>query len=296
VAVVLGLVAALCWGGTDFLARFAGRAVGIYRSMFFSQTLALVVVSVWLAADPAIAARAATAPISAWLAGLLCAPINLAATFAMFRGLMTGKLGMVSPVTASYGAVTAVLCAAGGEALGAMTAAGIAASVAGVALASAPARRPAAPDPPAALRATPSRSAGIGWALAASLGYGVGFWLQGVYAVPFLGSIVPVWLYYVVAQIFFVLLSYSAGRSLRPPPLRALPVVLGSGTLSITAYLAFSIGLGTGEVAVVTVITSLGSAVAALLGRVVLGERLARHQWTGIAAIIAGLALINGAR
>jgi drug/metabolite transporter (DMT)-like permease len=294
VAVVLGLVAALGWGGTDVLARFAGRAAGVYRSMFFGQILALVILSAWLVADPAIVARTAEAPALAWAAGLLCAPINLAATFALFRGLMVGKLGLVAPVAASYGAVTAILCAAGGEALGALTEAGIATTVAGVALASIPARRPTAlarPFPSAA-----SRSAGIGWALAAALCFGVGFWLQGIYAVPSLGGLVPVWLYYVIGVTLFALLSYPSGQSLKPPPLRALPAVLGSGFLSVVAYIAFSIGLGTGEVAVVTVLSSLASAVTALLGRLLLGERLARHQWAGIAAIIAGLVLINAGR
>jgi drug/metabolite transporter (DMT)-like permease len=290
VAVVLGLVAALCWGGTDFLARFAGRAVGVYRSMFASQLLALAVTSLWLALDPAIVRHAAEAPVSAWLAGLLCAPINLLATFCLFRGLMAGKLGLVSPVAASYGAVTTILCVAGGEALSGMAVVGIAASVGGVALASAPARSQKTE------RAALPPGAGIPWALGAALCFGVGFWLQGIYAVPFLGGIVPVWLYYVVAVMLFLALAVPARQSLRPPPLRALPPVLGSGSLSITAYIAYSLGLATGEVAIVTVLTSLASAIAALLGRMFLGERLAPHQWAGVAAIVAGLVLINGGR
>ncbi len=293
-AVVLGLVAAFSWGCTDVLARFAGRATGAYNALFFGQLPALVLVGVWLAVDATATSRIAEAPPLAWGAALLCAPIIQAATLSLFRGLMVGKVGVVAPVAASYGAVTTILSALSGEVLSGMTIVGIAASVGGVALAATPAQQVA--DTPGTSRANAPRGAGIFWALTASLCFGVGFWLQGTYAVPSLGVMLPIALYYVVGTVLMAALARPARQSLKPPPLGALPAVLGSGLLSAAGYIAFSIGLGTGEVAVVTVMSSLTSAVTALLGRVVLHERLARHQWAGVAAIIAGLVLINGSR
>ncbi|HZS81315.1 MAG TPA: DMT family transporter [Stellaceae bacterium] len=289
---LLGLIAALCWGTTDLLARFSGRGLGAYRAMFFAQLPALAVMSVLLAAErDAVAAVLAGAPIAAWVAGLLAAPLVLAATLSLFRALTIGTIGIVSPVTASYGAVTALLSAAAGEKLAPLTAAGIAVTVVGVALASAPAR---AHPRGGSGRADPLR--GVGWALLSAATYGFGLWLQGALAVPALGSLVPVWLYYVTGVIGMALLARPLRQSLAPPPLRFWGVVLGSGLLGVSAYLAFAAGLATGHVAVVTVLSSLSSGVTALLGRLVLGERLSRHQWLGVAAILLGIGLINGAR
>jgi drug/metabolite transporter (DMT)-like permease len=46
----------------------------------------------------------------------------------------------------------------------------------------------------------------------------------------------------------------------------------------------------------VTVLSTPSSGIAALLGFAFLGERLARHQWGGVIAILLGIALINAGR
>src|SRR5882724_4155834 len=139
--IILGLAAALGWGITDLLARVGGRSIGAYRAMFFAQATGLVPITIWLALHPDIVtAAAAQADWMAWLAGLSAAPLILVASYSLFRALAVGTLGVVSPVTASYGAITAALAAASGEVLGGSTVAGIALTVAGVALASTPAQ------------------------------------------------------------------------------------------------------------------------------------------------------------
>jgi drug/metabolite transporter (DMT)-like permease len=54
-----------------------------------------------------------------------------------------------------------------------------------------------------------------------------------------------------------------------------------------------ALGLTTGKVAIVAVLSSLCSTITAVLGFVLLKERLARRQWAGIALILVGVALIN---
>jgi len=49
-------------------------------------------------------------------------------------------------------------------------------------------------------------------------------------------------------------------------------------------------------VAVVTVLSSLSSAVTVLLARALLHERLLPRQWAGVVAIVVGLVLINAGR
>ena len=48
VALLLGLASALGYGITDYLAGIAGRAVGIWRSIFYGDLAAFIVLSAWL--------------------------------------------------------------------------------------------------------------------------------------------------------------------------------------------------------------------------------------------------------
>ncbi|WP_262242627.1 hypothetical protein [Serratia liquefaciens] len=45
--IVMGLTAALCWGGTDFLTDINARPVRVRRGVFFSQAIGLVIFSAW---------------------------------------------------------------------------------------------------------------------------------------------------------------------------------------------------------------------------------------------------------
>lgn len=285
-AILLGLVSALGWGATDFLARLASRRSGALRTLLAGQAVGLVVLTALAAADRAGLARALDAPPSAWALGAAAGLVNVGATFALFRGLATGALALVSPVTASYGAVTTALAALAGEALGGVTAAGIAVTVLGVATAALPPR--AGPGPTRGVG-----RGGLGWAVLASLGYGLGFWAQGAFAVPRLGTVLPVWLHYAAGLPTVAALAARTG-ALRPRG--PLPPLLGTGLLGALAYAAFAAGLGTGQVAVVTVLSSLATAVTVLLARALLRERLAPHQWAGVAAIVAGIGLIDAGR
>jgi drug/metabolite transporter (DMT)-like permease len=288
---VFGLIAALGWGVTDLLARVGGRRVGAYRAMFFTQATGLVAMTIWLALDPPIVTAAvARAGWTAWLAGLLSAPLILIASYGLFRALIVGNLGIVSPVTSSYGAITAALAAASGEPISRATVLGIALAVAGVAFASTPRRRKRGATKPR----DPIR--GVGWALVASSGYGFGSWVQGTFAVPALGAFVPVWLYYAMGVVVLIAAAGRAGQTLRLPPLADWPSVFGAGGCSTVAYTSFALGLATGHIAEVTVLSTMSSGIAALLGFAFLGERLARHQWGGVVAILLGIALINAGR
>ena len=69
--------------------------------------------------------------------------------------------------------------------------------------------------------------------------------------------------------------------------------VLGTGAVAVLGFVAVSAGLATGQVAIVTVLSSLQSAIAVSLACALLGEQLARHQWLGVAVIVAGLGLVR---
>jgi len=275
-----GLTAALSWGVAAFPARSASAVEGPLRVAFYSQAVGAATLTVLLLVQPWPSFDAAEVP--ALLAGSAAAAANAVATMALYHAYRVGMLAVVSPVAASYGAVTTLLSLLSGERLATRTIVGLAVTVAGVSLASV--QRSSSP----AHRLGP----GVTAAFVASLGYGVAFWLLGTYVTPTLGAVIPVWVLRVVGPIALIAVAPFLKSSVwRPPRLAVWPAVIGLEALNLLAFLAMTIGLRTGAVSIVTVVGSMFSAVTVLLACIVLRERLEWFQWLGIGLTLAGVAM-----
>jgi drug/metabolite transporter (DMT)-like permease len=108
-----------------------------------------------------------------------------------------------------------------------------------------------------------------------------------------LGAFIPVWLAYAIAIMLVAVFSRLWHVSLAAPDRAAFVPVLATGAFSVVAYVALSLGLATGRVAIVVVLSTLASAVTVLLARLLDDARVAKHQWFAIAGIIVGLILIR---
>jgi drug/metabolite transporter (DMT)-like permease len=285
-ALLLGLVSALCYGITDYLARIAGRAVGIWRSIFYGDLAAFLLLTAWFLHAPG-ASGVFSAHAAAWFVSVASGIILLVAAALLTRGLTHGTLAVVAPVAASYGAIGAVLSFASGEHLSHKAAFGVFVTAGGVCLVSIPAggRRQFREH---------LHSSGFGWAAGAALCYGVGFWLQGAFAVPALGAFIPVWLSYGIVVAAIPMLKPVLGVTLAPPRREQAGPVLATGLFSAAAYAALTVGQSTGQVAVVIVLSTLASAVTVLLSRLIDRAAIATHQWLAIGVIVCGLILIKG--
>jgi drug/metabolite transporter (DMT)-like permease len=284
--VVLGLLAAVAWGTADLIARFTGRGVGVLRTIFFTQTTAFVMITTWILLSPAGSSGwTGHGPWWAWAASLLGSAIVLSGTFCLYRAITVGVVSIVAPISASYGAITLMLSVATGEVLGAVAIGGLMVTILGVAVTSAPGRTTRIEPQPKMPGLTP--------ALLSALAFGVGFWLIGAFAVPQLGWAIPVWIYYGSGAMAAGVIALSRGHSLAlpRPALRALLIV--HGMCGVLGYIAYSSGLRSGHIAIVTVLSSLASGVTVLLARVVLAERLSRRQWAGVGAILLGVAMLR---
>jgi drug/metabolite transporter (DMT)-like permease len=284
-ALLLGLASALGYGITDYFAGIAGRAVGIWRSIFYGDLAAFIVLTAWFARPCAEACALATHR-GAWIASLGAGLILFAAAGLLTRGLTHGTLAVVAPVTASYGALAALLSAASGEQLSLRAGAGILVTACGVCLVSVPA------GGGRAFR-DHLHASGFGWAAGAAVCYAVGFWLQGVFAVPSLGPFIPVWLSYGLAIVIIPMLIPVVGVRLALPRGRQWGPVLGAGLFSASGNAALTMGQSTGRVAIVVVLSTLASAVTVLLSRFMDRAAIAAHQWLAMGVIIAGLMLIK---
>ena len=106
-AVILGSLAALCWGTGDFSGGLASRRTNLFLAITVSQfvgLLLLVVVALW-SAEPF------PAP-SELLWGALAGLAGTAGITALYAGLVGGKMGIAAPLAAVVSAAIPVALAA----------------------------------------------------------------------------------------------------------------------------------------------------------------------------------------
>ena len=284
-AVALGLGAALCWGVGDVLARLASRAIGAYRALLYAQLVGVGMLTAYAGTTGELARAVGGASPAAWGWAVGTGAIFTVATFAFYRAMETGVLALVSPITASYAAVTVLLAVAAGETLTTTRTAGIAAALAGVVVASIPARAAHEPTGPA--------GHAVRWALVAAVAFGVTFWLLGFRVTPAFGGVAAVWVLRAVAALVLLAASRPARASLAPPRGPTARLVLAIGALDTLGFVANNVGTTYGLVSVVSVLGSLFSAVTVLVAWGTLGERLAVRQWLGVAVLLVGVVLVS---
>jgi uncharacterized membrane protein len=285
-ALSFGFLAAFLWGATDFLIGVAGRGLGIHRSILYAQATGALSIGLWVACRPSIWQPFHQA--SAWpcIAAALAAIVGLVATLALYQGMKVGRVGVVAPIAGAYGAVTAVLSWLTGERLALSALVGIGIIILGALLVSIPARKPSIA--PASQR----EGTGLGWAMMSGLGFGLEFWIQGRFASPWLGAVLPVGIYYWISTSVLTI----ATLLLRPTLQLSWPdarMVVTTGLIAVLGFLALSAGLETGHIALVTALSSLQSAVTVGLACIFTGEQLAKHQWVGVVAIVIGLTVVR---
>ncbi|HEX2348592.1 MAG TPA: EamA family transporter [Ktedonobacterales bacterium] len=111
--VLLGLTAALCWGVADYCLRGASHAAGTFRALYFMQIIALLALA--LGAAPWLRLSFAGATPALIAADAALSLIILVGAALLYRSFVIGKLAVVSPIAASFGAITTILALATGE-------------------------------------------------------------------------------------------------------------------------------------------------------------------------------------
>ncbi|MFZ0213550.1 MAG: DMT family transporter [Candidatus Acidiferrales bacterium] len=293
--ILLGLSAALGWGVADFMARFATRRTGALRALLFMQvagfialTVCMVLMGHWTRFFPAFRWG-----IWAWivLAGILSALASLA----LYRSFEIGVLALVSPIAASYPALTVMLSLLTGERLTRTHAAGIAVAIVGVIM--------AALAQPAKVEAETEREStghhrrhvlrGVPWALAAALGFGVNYWILGFRVMPVFGGFASVWVIRLTTFVVLALLLRPLGASAEIPRGSTAWLIFFIGLADTAGFVANNLAFKREEIAIATVLSSLYGVITLLFAAVFLREKLGRRQWAGVALIFAGVALVS---
>jgi drug/metabolite transporter (DMT)-like permease len=290
--VLLGLLTALAWGSSDFLARFASRRIGSLRSTLYMQLIGFILLTTFL---PWVDGWGHLLDGSGWRPWAWAAAagiVNGISTLSLYRSFEIGKMAVVAPISASYPVLTVILSFFSGERLTSARVAGVALILAGVVLVArgeASAEEVATPD---SASSRPSR--GIGWALVSALGFGVLFWLLGTRIVPAVGFAATVWLIRLTSSGLAVLVILALKQTLAPPRESSTGgLLLGMGLLDTGAFVMINRGMELEQVSVVSVLGSLYGAVTVLFAAIFLRERLTGAQWCGVVAIFGGIALIS---
>jgi len=136
-------------------------------------------------------------------------------------------------------------------------------------------------------------NAGLGWAIAAALGFGVLFWLLGIRMIPRTGALAAVWLIRTTGTLLTLAVLLIARSPLRAGSVKTAAQTSAMGLLDTGAFALSNLGMRLEQVAVISVLGSLYGAVTVALAALFLRERIATLQWTGIACIFLGVAFMN---
>jgi drug/metabolite transporter (DMT)-like permease len=291
--ILCGLLTALAWGSSDFLARFSARKIGSILTTFWMQFAGLVLLTAtlrWVGGWGHLFDGSGWQP---WAWGAFAGLLNAFASLCLYRSFEVGKMSVVAPLSASYPALTMAISFFTGERLTTLRVAGILLILVGVVIvvrgeASAPENVDEAPG------AATSGVPGIGIALLAALGFGVLFWVLGNRAVPHVGFAATVWMIRLTSTVITAaFLLVRRQRIELPRDGKVTGWLLGMGVLDTGAFILNNLGMKLEQVSVVSVLSSLYGAVTVLLAAVVLRERLRMVQWIGIVGIFVGIVLIS---
>ena len=291
--IILGLGAALCWGAADFLARNLTQIIGTYRTLLFMQFIGAFVLSIYVLSSGEAARLAHHVGWQPWVWACIVAVMNVFGALALYRSFEVGVLSIVSPIAASSSALTVVLSFLSGETISQARAFGIGAALLGVVLAATHFSTIPHDEIAGKTRRRGRLTRGVGPALVASVSYGINFWLLGFFVTPYLGGSVPIWIIRLGTIVTLALIAAPVRQSIRPPRGRVWWLILAVGILDTCAYLLANFGFTTEQIAIVSVLASLFSAVTVLLAWLFLHDKLQWSQWLGIAIIFIGIALVK---
>jgi transporter family protein len=281
-----GLLSALALGVNSILVAVSARRVGVLRTTGVSIVIAFALLVGWaLVAELDFDLRGRD-----WLVLSSLAAAAAAAFLASYRALQLGPLAVVSPVSATNGLMTVVFAFAFiGERPSTVQWCGIPVAAAGAVLAS--------------LRSgTGGRLSFVGAGpLFAVIGVATGAISNAGLRVPIreIGPLQAILVQraFTIVYIWLLLLVVVVARGSRLAPRagrgsRLDVALLGTvGLLDAVSFLTFARGLAVAPAWLIGMLSQSGRAIAVVGGVLLFRERLAAHQWGGIALLAGGLVL-----
>src|ERR1043166_4754465 len=273
-----GFSAALC-GSADFCGGLATRRASVVPVMIFSQLAGLAALLLVLPLLP---------PASAGIADLMWGALGGCALAGgltlLYRGLATGKMSVVAPVTAVLAVVVSALAGfAAGDRLSWAGWGGVALALAAIVLVE---------EAGAPASAAEGRSAARGLRAALLAGALLGLFLTALKQTAPASGLLPL-----VPARLSAAAALAVAALFTRPPLRgarsAAWLILAGGALDVCANVFYLLATRLGTLTVAATLPSLYPASTIVLARFFLGERLRGIQVAGLVCAAAGVALIG---
>ncbi len=287
--ILLGLMAALFWGISDFLVRYSARLIGAYRTLLFMQFTGLIGLGIYLIVTGDLARSIMHDAWQAWAWAALVALLSTLSSLSLYRAFEIGLLMVVAPITGGYAIVTVVLSFLSGERISPLHSFGIVTVLAGAVCVATVFGHPVEEGK----KRSGGLARGVIWAVLAALGFGFAFWVLGFKVTPVLGGIIPAWLTHVIGPCVLLVCAPLARQSIRFPRGRVWWYLGVISVVDTSAFVVYSFGLTLDQIAVVSVLGSLYSAITVILAWIFIRERLQWSQWLGIGVVFAGIVLVN---
>lgn len=270
-----GLLSAASWGAGDFCGGLASRRANPYAVVIVAEAMGAVAMAI-------VALSLAEAlPPSADLAwGAAAGIAGAIGILALYRGLATGRMGVVAPVSAVLAAALPVIVGAVMEGVpGAPQMTGFGMAALSVWWLS----RPQTAD---------IRANDLGLPLIAGVGFGLFFVL--IDQASGTSAFWPLVAARSAALVMIVLVALATRQPLRPPAdQRSALVLMGTaGVLDAAGNAFFVLAARLGRLDVASVLASLYPACTVGLAWLILKERLTRVQWLGVIAALLAIMLI----
>jgi len=280
--ILLGLTAALLYGGGDFLGGLAARRVHVLTVLMLAETAGVIAALAAAAMSPGPARPAGLA----W--GVGAGLVGGFGLIIFYTGLATGPMSVVAPVSGLVSTVLPVgVALAEGERPGAGVYAGALLCLVAIVLAS------SAGDTSATRRTSRLRSGrAIAYGMASGASFGLFFLL--IRNAGQSGELWPVAAGRIGELAVALAAAAAAGRRLRSRPADRwlLLAAAGAGLIDVAANICYVAATRTGEFGLAVVLASLYPGVTVLLARAVLGERLRWVQRAGLSLAAIGILLV----
>jgi drug/metabolite transporter (DMT)-like permease len=267
----LAFLAALAWGGADFVAGLVGRRTALPVMLVGTQTAGLVLIGLVLAI------RGTALPTHALVWGALAGALGLISISCLYRSLAVGTVSVVAPIVATSAAVPVIAGIILGDRPPGIVWAGIAAALVGVVLVS---REPEHGRPVNARQA-------MALATVAAI-------VIGAQLVVFDRASTSDALAAVLAARVVTAAGFGLVLLYRRPPLRGTATlgVASVGVLDTIGNVTFTLATTRGLLSVVAMLSSAFPLITVALAHLRMHERLSFTQRVGAVLAVGGVMAI----
>ena len=276
-AILGGLGAATMWTVTTICSSRSARLIGAGSTLAWVMLVGLVIVL------PIVVVSGVPPNLDGPTVGrlIVAGGGNVFGLLLAYRAVRLGKVGVVSSIASTEGAIAALIAVAAGERISPGAGVMLAVIAAGVCLAA------LAGDGHEVTEAREGVAALL--AVGAALSFGISIYATGRISqeLPIPWAVLPARAMGVAAVA--VPLALTARLRITQP---AVPLLAVAGVAEVLGFASFAIGARHG-IAVTAVLGAQFAALSALAARVLFHERLTRFQLAGVVAIVVGVSILT---